>query len=294
MKQYIVFDFGGTTTKHGVVKEDGIFLEKSSYKTNIEEFLIFKSDLFSVINVYLRKYAIDGIAISMPGFIDTETGYSEFAGAIKELNGKNLKTMMEEHFPIKVEIENDGNCAALAEKFNGNAVDCKSFICFTVGTGIGGGIFLNGSIWHGASFRGGEFGYMVTEGNNKNLHENASMKSLIKEYKEILEISEETPIDGEEIFEKAKTDAKVHDLLDHWLRRMAHGIFNLTAVLNPEKILIGGGVSEQKGLEQEIMRRIEELEWWQYVSTTIETCKHKNDAGMLGALYHFKEKGREM
>lgn len=69
--------------------------------------------------------------------MDSETGYTEFAGAIIALNGQNVKTLLEEKTSLRVEVENDANCAALAEKYSGHAKECDSFICMTLGTGVG-------------------------------------------------------------------------------------------------------------------------------------------------------------
>lgn len=290
MNKYIAFDIGGTKVKHAVLSEDGTFIEKRNYstrKSNLDQFL---TDILLTIQAYQASYDIAGVAISMPGFVNIKTGYTEDAGAITILNGKNLKTLLEAEIPYTVEMENDGNCVALAEKFNGNAMNCEDFVCMTIGTGIGGGVFLNNRIFHGHQFRAGEIGYMLTPGSRAGkeiLSDNGSTSSLIKSYKKKKGLDENEIIEGKEIFQEAESNAEINLLIENWMERISYGIFNIAATLNPEKILIGGGVSAREGFTQGIEKHLEQLEGWEFIKVPIEVCKHKNDAGMLGALKHF-------
>ncbi|WP_040978144.1 ROK family protein [Oceanobacillus jeddahense] len=290
MNKYIAFDIGGTEVKHAVLLEDGTFIEKGKYRTRRSNLNQFLTDIILTIKAYQTNDHISGIAISMPGFVNIKTGYTEDAGAITILNGKNLKTLLETQISCRVEIENDGNCVALAEKFNGNAIDCKDFVCITIGTGIGGGIFLNDRIFHGHQFKAGEIGYMLTPGSRTKdeiWSDNGSTSSLIKSYKQYKGLDKKEAIEGEEIFQEAGSNAEVQLLVEKWLERISFGIFNIAGTLNPEKILIGGGVSAREGFAKRIENHLKQQEEWNFIKVPIETCKHKNDAGMLGALKHF-------
>ncbi|MBT2655049.1 ROK family protein [Bacillus sp. ISL-18] len=292
MRKYIAFDIGGTMVKHGVLVEDGSILSKGSYDTpssNLEKFL---DRMVHTIRTYQNNHNVLGVAVSLPGFINPDTGYSEQAGAITALNNQNLKKLLEARISLPVEIENDGNCAAIAEKMSGNAKRCTDFICMTVGTGIGGGIFINGRLLQGHSFRGGEFGFMITQSSGDAMHNNASTTALIRNYKYLKGISEAEKVDGETIFQKAEHDYSVRRLVDDWIKNLSYGIFNLAATLNPQKILIGGGVFAQQGLINHINHQLDQLYWWKEIKIPIESCKHQNDAGMIGAMYHFKQKQR--
>ncbi|PKG21901.1 ROK family protein [Niallia nealsonii] len=293
MKKYIAFDIGGTKVKHGIILEDYTIFSQDTYPTKCHDLDFFLNDMLNTIYMYTKLHKISGIAISLPGYIDTQTGYSEKAGSITALNKQNLKELLEKEIHLRVEIENDGNCVALAEKLNGNAVDCTDFICMTVGTGIGGGIFINNQILPGTNFRGGEFGFMITRGEQSNrniMHHNASTSSLINEYKQLKGIDVGEDISGEEVFLEAQKNPEVKLLIDYWLKCISYGIFNLAVTLNPQKILIGGGVSGREELISEIYAYLEEIEYWKEFKIPIQLCKHKNNAGMLGALYHFKRK----
>jgi beta-glucoside kinase len=291
VKKYITFDVGGTNVKHGVILENGTFLSKNSYTTqctNLEDFL---KDMVDTIRMYSRKHEISGVAISLPGFVNPQTGFTERGGAVTALNNQNLKKLLEARIPFSVEIENDGNCAAIAEKNSGNARNCSDFICLTIGTGIGGGIFINGKPLHGHSFRGGEFGFMITSsgGNESVMHDNASITALIHSYKILKGISEAEKINGKIIFEESEYNEAVRRLIDDWIRNICYGIFNLAATLNPQKILIGGGVTAQPDLIRKINDQLNKFYWWKQIKVPVERCMHQNEAGMIGAMYHFIE-----
>ena len=250
--------------------------------------------MIETIKMYSINNDVRGVAISLPGFINPNTGYSVHGGAITALINQNLKSLLEARVSLQVEVENDGNCVALAEKTSGNAQNCSDFICITIGTGIGGGIFVNGKLLHGHSFKGGEFGYMITQANGKDfgeiLHSTASTSTLINKYKKLKGINEHEKIKGESVFLAALNSHSVKKLIDDWARNISYGIFNLAATLNPQKILISGGVSSQKVLLEIIKKNLNELPWWNELNVPVELCKHRNDAGMIGAMYHFIQK----
>ncbi|MGG7178855.1 ROK family protein [Clostridium paraputrificum] len=291
MKKYLSFDIGGTKIKWGILNELGEILEKNSFDTMVnseEEFLS------GIVEVSLKyKNEVEGIAISMPGFIDSKKGIPTVCYAINCIEGKSITSILEEKTGLKASVENDGKCVALAEKFNGNATECSDFICMSIGTGIGGGIFLNNKLVRGNAFQAGEFGFMVCNGlgadykNKEILSNNASTRSLVVRYMEYKGIESEELVEGTVVFEEAKKDTKVKEIIKWWYSNIALGIYNLSATLNPEKILIGGGVSVRSEFIEELEEALNLIPWWKDVSAKIEPCKHKNDAGMIGAVYHF-------
>ncbi|MFF2448542.1 ROK family protein [Neobacillus sp. NPDC058068] len=293
MKKYICFDIGGTKVKHGLLLADGSILSKDSYHTHGKDLELFLNEMIDTINMYTKNNTVSGVAISLPGFINPHTGYSKRGGAVKALDNQNLKKLLKKRISLPVEIENDGNCAALAEKISGNAKNCSDFICVTIGTGIGGGIFINGKLLHGHSYRSGEFGFMITQAGNEDkdiLHSNASTNALIKSYKKLKNISESESIKGETVFLESSHNSSVKKLLDDWISNVSYGIYNLAATLNPQKILIGGGVIAQQSLIGTINNKLDQLHWWKDIKIPVESCKYQNDAGMIGAMYHFIQK----
>ena len=294
MEKYLAFDIGGTKIKWGVLNEKGEILEKNSFDTVVTSE---ESFLNGIVEIALEKRSeVKGIAISMPGFIDAENGIPTVCYAINCMEGKSITKILEDKTGLKVSVENDGKCVALAEKFNGNAMDCSDFICMSIGTGIGGGIFINNKLVRGSSFQAGEFGFMLCNGVNEEFKNkelwsnNASTRALVVKYMEYKGITSEQLVEGKIVFEEAEKDPKVKEILEWWYKNIALGIFNLSATLNPKRILIGGGVSEREEFLEQLEIALNKLQWWKDVKTELTLCKHKNDAGLIGAVYNFLNK----
>ena len=166
MKQYICIDIGGTEIKHGVLDENGKFLAKDKVPT--EAFKGGPALLKKVLGIaadYLKYWKAEGICVSTAGMVDVEKGeifYS--APLIPEYAGTKIKAGMEEEFGLPCEVENDVNCAGLAEAVSGAAAGAQSALCLTVGTGIGGCIIIGGRVYHGWSGSACEVGYMHMDG----------------------------------------------------------------------------------------------------------------------------------
>lgn len=293
MNKYIAFDIGGTKVKHGIVNDLGEVLEKSQYDINVDTLDNFINDLVNVVEEYKKKMDVSGIGISMPGIIDPDLGGPTVCYAIRVAEKVSITKLLEEKTKLKATVENDGNCVALAEKFSGNAKECSNFICLTVGTGIGGGLFLNNKL-HRGNFKAGEFGYMITNGvSEENIgyqmySENSSTIALVRKYKEYKNIDSNITIEGHEVFEAAKNDDNVKKLIDQWYKNISYGILNVTSLLSPDKVLIGGGISQREDFIPNINKALDNIKWWNDIKVDVECCKHKNDAGMIGAVYNFK------
>lgn len=294
MKKYIAFDIGGTKVKYGILDEMGIIMDKGEIPTRVETLDMFLGDLEDIVKNYKENHQVEGIAISMPGFINSITGIPEVCVALRCTEGVSIKNELQNRVGLNVTIENDANCVALAEKFNGNATECNDFACVTLGTGVGGGIFVNGKMLNGSKFKGGEFSYLLVNGitpENKGFeisNENASTKGLINMYKLYKGLDESTKVEGHIVFEEAKNDSMIQDIINNWYKNIAYLIYDISAIINPEKILIGGGISSRPEILDEIRKELAKIEWWKDIEVKLEICKHKNDAGMIGAVYNYK------
>ena len=288
MRRIVAFDVGGTKIKHGLLEEDGAILLKGSCDTPSNDLEKLLAEMEQTVQMYTENGQVDGIAVSLPGLIYPDTGFVEHAGAVTALHRQNLKNLLQPRVNLPVVIENDGNCAAIAEKMSGNATVCSDFICITIGTGIGGGMFVGGKLHRGSSNGAGEFGYMIVQGDLWNA--NGSTSALIQAYKEMKGISEEEYVSGETIFLEAEKDLAVRKVVDGWVKTVSYGIVNLAAVVNPEKMLLGGGIMSQPGLLSKIVKQLQRIPWWREICVPVEGCKHQNDAGMIGAVYSFLQK----
>ena len=161
-KKYVSIDIGGTAIKYGIIDGTGRILTRSEMRTEAEKGgpSILKKAV-GIVQELKSKEEISGICISTAGMVDTEKGeifYS--APLIPNYAGTRFKEVMEETFGIPCEVENDVNCAGLAESESGSAKGSSSTLMLTIGTGIGGCIVLDHKVFHGFSNSACEVGYM--------------------------------------------------------------------------------------------------------------------------------------
>lgn len=289
---YLSFDIGGTNVKWGLLDDKGEILQKGSFSSNDANGEVILTGLKEKITFFSSQ--IQGVAISSPGFIQPSTGYIEKGGAILEFDDFHLQDFLEKEFSIPVSVENDVNCVALAEKWQGNAKSFSDFICLTVGTGIGGALFLNNQLYRGYSYRGGEFGYMITNGLHSNSSETdglsakASIPWIREQYASYKSLSL-SDVTGEMVFQAYdEKDPIAFHIIESFYQTLAIGIYNITSVLNPEKVLIGGGITSRPTFIEELQRHLTYVD--QIFHIGIDSCHFKNDAGLVGALAFHKIK----
>lgn len=287
--QTVCFDIGGTYIKYALVSNNGEILQLAKVETPYQK-AEFQQIIADIVERFTLEYEVDAVGISMPGYINPKTGYAERAGSLTYLDQTNLIELLREKIALPIYIENDANCAALAERYSGSARGIDNFIVMTIGTGIGTALFLNGRLFRGATFKAGEYGHSrinYQQQPNATMHDIFSTRILVNRYKQLLGIDSSEFVKGEEVFEVAKTNPAVGALLTEWVQWICVGIYNLACTLNPEKILIGGGVSANPELIPRIqaqMNRIDER-WTTDFNVPIEPCRYLNDAGILGAYY---------
>ena len=290
MGRYLGIDVGGTEIKYGIFDENGNeFIEESGSVKSVRD------DLDKIIDILSRiiKSAkeIDGVGISIPGGVDNENGVIIEGGAIPVLAGVDLIGILNEKTGLNVAIENDANCVVLAEKWIGNGKDCSSFVCMTIGTGIGGGMFINNKIHVGKNFFAGEFGYIIIEefedyNNIPTLSFSSATEPLLKQVALAKEMKFED-INVLKVFEMIENgDEVVIEAYRKWLRKLCIGINNVGFSIDPEKFLIGGGVSGAPRLIPDIKEELRKINPYTE-SWKIETCKHFNSSGKIGAVYNY-------
>lgn len=283
-------DIGGTAIKVGVLDKLGKIYHKDELKV-YHDIDMFTNNIFNWIENIKEKYDIEGIAISSPGAVDVKLGVIGGASAIPCIHGPNWKEMLFNKFKLNVSIENDANCAALAESFNGAGKDIKDIMFVVCGTGIGGAIIHNGQIHHGKNLHGGEFGYMLMEEENgefKNFSEVASTMSFVRKVRKHYN---DDSWDGKKVFEEAKKGNRIcQEVIDKFYLNLAKGIFNLQYIYDPDIILLGGAISEREDFVNEINKKLdyllEKIEIAK-VKPIVSTCKHKKDANLIGALANY-------
>ncbi|MDE1549092.1 ROK family protein [Jeotgalibaca caeni] len=290
---YVCFDVGGTAVKYGLFTSNGELFEKGEYPTQKDDKKIFYQQMLQKIHLYEQTERIEGIGISFPGFINPYSGEAITAGALYPLYGENIVNVLREELPYPIAIENDANCAALAEMLSGNAQGLEHFVLITIGTGIGGAIVLNGELFRGNTFRAGEFGMMHIDVGNRpyaTAHDVAATSSLVRSYKEKKGIAPEAHVDARTIMIEKETDPEVAILFRNWLKYLGAVVFNSATFFNPEKILLGGGISGDPTLILELEKELALSKDWKDIKTIVQNCKYYNEAGLRGAYALIQEK----
>lgn len=305
---YIGIDVGGTTIKYGLLTTTGEVIEKQAIPTPKER-NAFIDTLVDLVNQLAAKEDIQGIGISMPGIVRKD-GYLLTAGSIKELDDCPLRDILLEKTDNKypIVIENDANSVAYAEKWIGNAQGMDNYVCLVLGTGVGGGIVINGDIYRGAHGMAGEFGWMLIDklppqGNIESASANyraAVVLGLCQQYNQ-LKLAENPnfePInDARIIFDTEDSDPFAAFALKNFYRDVAITLLNLYVSFDPELILIGGAISTNPYFMERLRETVEHYSKRHnsiayLIGKTIAPIKAtylQNDAGMIGAVYRLHQ-----
>lgn len=291
------FDIGGTNIKYGVLNEDGKLLYKSKTATKASEGGAAIISQVKELTKHLQNhYKLNGIAISTAGQIDKQKGKVIHATeALPGYTGMNIKKELGTSFDLPVVVDNDVNCAALGEYWQGTAQEVDHFLCMTLGTGIGGAIIVNGQVYNGASYSAGEFGHMTLYpggeaclcGDSGCYEQYASSSALNRRAK----IYFEENISLKELFNQAKKGEKTAELIiDQWVDDVALGIKSLVHIFNPPLIVIGGGISEQGNyLLEKLQISVEKRVMASFRrSLELRFTQNGNDANLQGAVYQLK------
>ena len=289
MQLFIGFDVGGTHIKHGVINENGEELTSDEYDTPDDE-STFKQKWKTVVDKYRQEHEIVGIGVSFPGHINHLTGEAAKAGALDYLDGENLCELFAQLTDLPVTTENDANCAALGERWQGAGKDYEHFVCITIGTGIGGGIVMEGDLYRGAHYRAGEFGVLPVGNNGEPMHEVASASGLMKACRRALAVSEDEMPDGEELFKRMDSDVHLREAIEEWAHFLSRGIYSVISMFDPQAVLIGGGISEQEKIYLLLDKYLQRFEEWEALRVPILPCELGNQAGRLGAVWLAKQK----
>ena len=290
-KTYFAVDIGGTSTKYAILGENGSILSHGEMPTEAEKG---GPHIVKRVKALLRKTLeehstpFSGVCISTAGIVDEEEGTILHAGPqIPEYKGVQWKKTIEEAFSLPCEVENDVKCAGLGEYSFGSGKGASSMLCLTIGTGIGGSFILNGEVYHGTSHSAMEIGYMQIPGGM--FQRMASTSALVKRVASRKGEPEEL-WNGKRIFEEvAKEDKICLEELDRLCDALSIGLSNLCYAFNPECIVLGGGIMEQKDillpkiwghLQEHLVPIVAE-------NTRLLAASLGNRAGLLGAYVHF-------
>lgn len=286
-----VADVGGTFIKYATMNEKAEIFERGKIPTPLESHENF---LQEIVKLY-KMSDCEGIAISLPGIIDSKRGFCVTSGFIEHNSEKFLADELKNLCGVKVTLENDAKCAALAEAKIGSLADVDTGFVMVFGTAVGGSFVQGGEVYHGKNNLAGEVSYTMQSSekdfsDRKVFAEMCGVPALLKMYAEKKNLPVEK-ISGEEFFHAvAEKDFDALECLENFTRQIAIQIFNIQMILDPEKIAIGGGISAQKIFIDSIRESLEKV--YENCPVTfpqveIVPCKFRNDANLIGALFRW-------
>lgn len=308
-------DLGGTNIVAGVVDAEYKLIAKVDCPTNVPRPESEVCDSMAEVakaavkKAKLKMDDIESIGIGVPGAVNPITGIIEYSANLFFHNW-NIVEMMEERLGKKVVIENDANAAAYGEYLAGSAKDATNAVAITLGTGVGGGIIIDGKIYSGSNYAGAELGHMVIVKDGRECacgrrgcwETYASATGLINLTKETilrekLDFSymlslcdgDINKVNGRTAFDAMRAgDSDGKAVVEEWISYLACGIINVINIFQPDVLCIGGGVSNEGETLLAPLRSIVERErYTKHNPKQTVICKATlgNDAGIIGAAF---------
>ncbi|HZG84312.1 ROK family transcriptional regulator [Paenibacillus sp.] len=281
-------DIGGTKILMALTDLDGNVVHKEKRPTVFEIPAVIEAIQDFIAQAPVDAERIIAMGIGVPGTFDKNTGVLIDSPALG-LHGVNLKGEIEPHFPFPVFLGNDVNLAALGERWRGAGDNADDVVLIALGTGVGGAIIANGELVLGHRSMAGEIGYFITPEEIRQgvvsrpdqfgAFEDKTSGTALNKY----------GVTAEELFERyEKGDPDTKEIVESFIVEMTAAIANVASLLNPEKVIIGGGVSESLGsVIESIKKKVDECS---PNKTAIELARLGGDAGAIGAIaYAFQQ-----
>lgn len=285
----LAVDIGGTAIKYAHMTETMDILSKGKVKTPKKG----REELIEAIGeIYDGMSDVDGIAISMPGILDSENGYCVMGGALRYNDDFYLQEQLYKRCPVDIWMENDAKCAAMAEAATGSLKDVNDGFVLIFGTMIGGGFIKDHRLYKGKHFSAGEVSYIITEKGQMPDKENVwgnccGTPRLCRMFAEKKDLNVKE-VDGIVVFDAINQgDDQAIECLNTYTKEIAVQIFNLQTILDVERFAIGGGISAQPIFIEYIRKNLKEMYAvcpYDVPRAEVVTCKFQNDANLIGAL----------
>ena len=307
---YVGIDLGGTNTAAALVDAGGGIIKRAAVHTDVHGGAIgVVNGLLAVCESLLvgTAEAPLSIGIGVPGMVDDETGNVIYTPNLP-LSGENITLELKKKYGCTIRLGNDANCAALGETIAGGAKGAKNVVLITLGTGIGGGIVLDGRLYTGFDGAAGELGHMVICAGGRKCgcgrlgcwETYASATGLIRTTIEIIGTQSTGKlwelcggdigkIDGRMVFNGYRAgDQTARLAVERYINDLAAGIINIISILSPEIICVGGGISNEWDCLSEPLQAAVDAEKYtrfspQSPQTRIVRAELVNDAGIIGA-----------
>ena len=306
---YIGIDLGGTNIAAAIVDDSGVIKKRESIPVDAASAMTIVGGLMKVCELLLDGEIVSprSIGIGVPGSVHDVAGTVVFTPNLPLVN-VNIASELREKYECLVRLGNDANCAALGETFAGGARGAKDVVFITLGTGVGGGVILDGRLHTGLSGAASELGHQVIVAGGRKCgcgrqgcwESYASATGLIKTAVEIMESNkdcrmwelcggETEKLDGRMVFDAFRAGDNAAKLtVKRYTEHLSAGLINLINILEPEMICIGGGISNAWDCLEELVRALVDAEkYYRFAAdapqTRIVRAELGNDAGIIGA-----------
>ncbi|HGC9276968.1 TPA: ROK family glucokinase [Streptococcus agalactiae] len=311
-KKLLGIDLGGTTIKFGILTLEGEVQEKWAIETNtLENGRHIVSDIVESLKHRLSLYGLTkddflGIGMGSPGAVDRTSKTVTGAFNLNWADTQEVGSVIEKEVGIPFFIDNDANVAALGERWVGAGANNPDVVFVTLGTGVGGGVIADGNLIHGVAGAGGEIGHMVVDpengftctcGNKGCLETVASATGVVRVARQLAEqyegssaikaaIDNGDTVTSKDIFIAAEDGDKfANSVVERVSRYLGLAAANISNILNPDSVVIGGGVSAAgEFLRSRVEKYFVTFAFPQVKkSTKIKIAELGNDAGIIGA-----------
>ena len=282
-------DIGGTGIKFAAMSKEGEILEKQDIATpaNLDALLAW-------LDSCLSKRDYQGIAMSVPGAVDRETGVIGGISAVPYIHGFSWYDKLAS-YDLPVHLENDANCVGLSELLA--HPELENAACVVIGTGIGGAMIINGKLHRGRHSLGGEFGYMTTLAPAEKLNNWSQLASTGNMVAYVVEKSGQADWDGRKIYQEAAAgNVLCQEAIERMNRNLAQGLLNIQYLIDPDVISLGGSISQNpdfiQGVRSAIAYYVDRYEEYSVVPEIL-ACTYKGEANLYGALVNWlQEEGQ--
>ena len=314
MKYYLGVDLGGTNIKAGITDEKGNILLKTSVRTDSEgdsgriagQMVDLCRELVAKAGVCMDD--VEAVGVGIPGTVDAQKGTVIYCNNL-DMDGAPIGAMMQEQLGKPVHLANDASCAALGEFVCGSGKEHNSIILVTLGTGVGGGIILDGKLWEGLEGAGAEIGHMVvhiggaecTCGRKGCFEAYSSATALVNQTKAAMEkhpgsllhsvVAKTGRVSAKTAFDAMrKGDQVATEVVNNYLHYLSEGVANLINMFAPEAIILGGGVCNEGDallipLKEQVIAKCYGGDLIHHAEISIASLG--NDAGLIGAAMLF-------
>lgn len=284
-----IFDIGGSAVKYGLWEQHQ--LSQTSQFPTPATFEEMKEQMKEVVDLF--GVGVEGVAISAPGAVNVPERRIDGISAVPYIHKRPIFDELEEYLGLPVTIENDANCAGIAEIQMGAGQDAVNAVFVVIGTGVGGAIFINRKLYKASHLFGGEFGLVKPKGDRTLSQAGTSVKAA-QQYSQITK----KEVNGKELFDLKEAGDKTAELVINELYdNIAAVLYNLQVSIDPDMVIIGGGISARPELPEELGSRLyktlaeEEVE---EIMPEIRNCQFHNDANLIGAASNFELYYQEM